>query len=286
MMDKKPSSELHLVKYLVLVPFLAAISLAFNLSNEPAKDAPPKMTEKPALPILDSLPGDSSEIVAWDVFRKEDTAGFFPTPPSKSIAWEKVLFIVDGKKIRKGKDEILNIDPENIAYLDMLKGQDAVSAYGQEGKDGVIIIKTKKGAEAEEGSGQADSVSASARRRNPVSGGSFGKIVLVGTSDSMKVKHGPKPGERVSSREIITLSKGNALRISYDSSKSAGRTIVNGDKALILIDGKESDYETMQQLTEGEIHTRTIISGKEAAEEYGKKGEYGVIKITSNIAKK
>jgi TonB-dependent SusC/RagA subfamily outer membrane receptor len=55
---------------------------------------------------------------------------------------EDVLYIVDGKEINY--DEVGKIDPDNIESISVLKGENAEKLYGAKGKNGVIIIKTKK----------------------------------------------------------------------------------------------------------------------------------------------
>ena len=55
------------------------------------------------------------------------------------------LVIVDGIKQNKGVVFNLNsIDPNTIASISIFKDKAAIAAYGEEGKDGVILIKTKK----------------------------------------------------------------------------------------------------------------------------------------------
>jgi TonB-dependent SusC/RagA subfamily outer membrane receptor len=55
---------------------------------------------------------------------------------------EDVLYILDGKEINY--EEVGKIDPENIESISVLKGENAEKLYGAKGKNGVIIIKTKK----------------------------------------------------------------------------------------------------------------------------------------------
>jgi TonB-dependent SusC/RagA subfamily outer membrane receptor len=63
----------------------------------------------------------------------------------------KPLFIVDGVKLSKEDtsgniDEDLKIegiDPEDIQQIEVLKDKKATDKYGEEGKNGVIIITTK-----------------------------------------------------------------------------------------------------------------------------------------------
>ena len=37
-----------------------------------------------------------------------------------------------------------NLDPTQIAKVEILKGEDATAAYGDKGANGVIIVTTKK----------------------------------------------------------------------------------------------------------------------------------------------
>jgi TonB-dependent SusC/RagA subfamily outer membrane receptor len=52
------------------------------------------------------------------------------------------LFIVDGKEISKEKFKDLNV--KNIESVNVLKDKSAIEKYGDKGKNGVIIITTKK----------------------------------------------------------------------------------------------------------------------------------------------
>ena len=52
---------------------------------------------------------------------------------------EKPLYIVDGKEVIS-----ISIDPDNIKKIDVLKGKSATDEYGDKGKNGVIIITSKK----------------------------------------------------------------------------------------------------------------------------------------------
>ena len=52
------------------------------------------------------------------------------------------LFIIDGKEVKKG--EFQKIDPDKIESVTVLKDESAREKYGDKGKNGVIIIKTKK----------------------------------------------------------------------------------------------------------------------------------------------
>jgi len=53
----------------------------------------------------------------------------------------KALYIIDGKIADK---ESIDINQLEIKSVDVLKGDSAISKYGEDGKNGVIIITTKK----------------------------------------------------------------------------------------------------------------------------------------------
>ncbi len=59
---------------------------------------------------------------------------------SFSLLAQDALVIVNGKKI---KTDVNSIDPNTIESVSVLKDKAALDAYGREGENGVIIIKTK-----------------------------------------------------------------------------------------------------------------------------------------------
>jgi len=52
------------------------------------------------------------------------------------------LFVLDGKIIQR--EEVEKIDTRNIESIDVLKGEKATDQYGDKGKNGVVVIKSKK----------------------------------------------------------------------------------------------------------------------------------------------
>lgn len=55
---------------------------------------------------------------------------------------EQPLMIVDGKEMEGGS--LGDIDPETIETVNVYKGEKAIEEYGEKGKNGVVVIKTKK----------------------------------------------------------------------------------------------------------------------------------------------
>jgi TonB-dependent SusC/RagA subfamily outer membrane receptor len=73
---------------------------------------------------------------------------FQSTQPTSSTnftsQYTNALIIVDGVKQSKGFFNLNSIDPNTIESISILKDKAATDTYGEEGKEGVIIIKTKK----------------------------------------------------------------------------------------------------------------------------------------------
>ena len=54
------------------------------------------------------------------------------------------LFIVDGKKVKNEKRGMRKLDPDTIESIEVIKGDKALEKYGDEGKNGVVVVTTKK----------------------------------------------------------------------------------------------------------------------------------------------
>ncbi|MBC8756567.1 TonB-dependent receptor plug domain-containing protein [Kordia sp. YSTF-M3] len=75
--------------------------------------------------------------VEIEIIKEEDNKIVFHNSNNK-----KPLIIIDGKQVKQSK--MNNLDPNKIESVSVLKGKSAIEKYGDKGKDGVIIIKTKK----------------------------------------------------------------------------------------------------------------------------------------------
>ncbi|SHJ20454.1 TonB family C-terminal domain-containing protein [Tangfeifania diversioriginum] len=108
--------------------------------------------DKEALRIVNTLPPwrpgrkdgklvDVSYTVPVDFVLKDAPAK--ASLATSTILSTKPLYILDGKET-ESIDDIL---PKDIESIDVLKGESATNLYGEKGKDGVIIITSKKYAE-------------------------------------------------------------------------------------------------------------------------------------------
>jgi TonB-dependent Receptor Plug Domain len=74
-----------------------------------------------------------------------------PATPKNMVIEAKPnpLLVIDGKIMESKSSEDYNknlnsIDPNDIASMDVVKGKSAETQYGEKGKDGVVVITSKK----------------------------------------------------------------------------------------------------------------------------------------------
>ena len=61
---------------------------------------------------------------------------------AKGLKERNPLIVLDGKIVTK--TEMDNLSPHSIESINVLKGKNATDLYAEKGKDGVIIITSKK----------------------------------------------------------------------------------------------------------------------------------------------
>jgi len=98
---------------------------------------PPPPPPPPSLSSQKVIKGDSEKSTGNDV----------PPPPPpppfgiRSLDGKSPLVIVDGKEV---DIDLEKVDPNTIETVSVLKDKSATAVYGEKGKDGVIVITTKK----------------------------------------------------------------------------------------------------------------------------------------------
>jgi len=76
------------------------------------------------------------------VFAQSDKGTITVIKKDKSEIFKKGLYILDGKAV--SKKQFQKINPKSILSVKVLKGKAAITLYGKKGKNGVILITTKK----------------------------------------------------------------------------------------------------------------------------------------------
>ncbi len=110
-----------------------AIRIVENMPDWiPGEQRGEKVAVKYTLPIVFKLSEDKVTANADDIVVQ-----------GQPLKTENPLIIIDGKKMDKNFD-LGSIDAATIDKMEVLKDAGAIAAYGNEGKDGVILITTKK----------------------------------------------------------------------------------------------------------------------------------------------
>ncbi len=89
-------------------------------------------------------------MITIDTTGEKYNVGFIKSPSNKDTTVNKRLVVLDGKLMTWKEFEKMDVKPQKIKSINVLKGESAITKYGQKGKNGVIEITT--GAADEKGS--------------------------------------------------------------------------------------------------------------------------------------
>ncbi|HCY39875.1 MAG TPA: hypothetical protein DHV48_00700 [Prolixibacteraceae bacterium] len=152
-------------------------------------------------------------------------------------AGNQPLIVIDG--VVAENQNVNSIPPETIESISVLKNESATILYGDKGKDGVILITTKKG-------------------------------ISKSTNDPVEVKVNGF-GQYQKKDESFILSPSANF-----SMKNAG---IAGNQPLIVLDGVIDPIQNMEKIDPNTIESINVLKGESAITKYGEKGKNGVIEI-------
>ena len=147
------------------------------------------------------------------------------------------LIVIDG--VVAENQNVNSISPETIESISVLKNESATILYGDKGKDGVILITTKKG-------------------------------ISKSTNDPVEVKVNGF-GQYQKKDESFILSPSANF-----SMKNAG---IARNQPLIVLDGVIDPIQNMEKIDPNTIESINVLKGESAITKYGEKGKNGVIEI-------
>ncbi|MBX9782436.1 MAG: TonB-dependent receptor plug domain-containing protein [Chitinophagaceae bacterium] len=170
----------------------------------------------------------------------------YPTP----------LYVVDGEE-RDGFSMNF-IDPNTIESITVLKDKNATVLYGDKGKNGVLLIKTKK---------------------KVIAGSTIITRTKSNTNNSNTVtlfrseNNSPSNNAVTINGKIITSNSSTTV-------KSGLRLFGDATDALIIVNGKEENYQELDTKYKPEqIKSINVLKGEKAIAKYGDKGKNGVIEV-------
>ncbi|NNF34163.1 MAG: TonB family protein [Saprospiraceae bacterium] len=209
------------------------------------------------------------------------------------------LLIVDD--VETPREVLETINPDLIEKIDVLKGKSAEVAYGDKGKNGVIVVTTNNKVDA-------SAKSPPTIKLKPTSKGADPLIILDGKEVKIDVNNDLNPDDI----ESVNVLKGEKAIAKYgDKGKNgvveitskgnktiklkADKITIKNDKVNIKADGIQYDEELvplyvlegkiiqkdqMDQVDPNDIKSINVLKGKSALEKYGDEGQNGVVEIT------
>ncbi|MFV0606364.1 MAG: M56 family metallopeptidase [Niabella sp.] len=295
MMNTIKTAKVHLVKFLFLLPVVAVLLLSFRKEVIKDAATANTANIADTIPVNDtgykimvfSVPNGGTNsymnkkimekisIEDWNknkefYEKKYGKAAVKATPTEeneKKVSGDSVyvmhynpkpfnpnqLIILDGKEITKA--EMDKINPKEIKSISVLKDKTATELYGEKGKEGVIIIDTKK-----EKQGAIDD-----------------KKGVVVVERHLLNKDTATPSKSELKSVIVT---GFYLDPKENDSLISKRA---KSQPLFIADGKEID--DMNKINTDNIQSVTVLKDNLATDKYGDKGKNGVILITTKDGK-
>lgn len=123
-------------------PPVPAVPVTPGDVNAPAPPSPPASPSTGRSKIILKKNGDK-KVMILNNGKASGTA--------MGLAGSEPMIIVNGKILRPGSLQALNMHPELIDKMEVLKGDHAIKRYGAEAKDGVIVIDLKEIEQIKEG---------------------------------------------------------------------------------------------------------------------------------------
>ena len=174
----------------------------------------------------------------------------------------KMLTIVDGKEVTDA--EMAAINSDDIKSISVLKDQAAIDAYGEKGKNGVVLITLygkgeKPVASTSEQSASKDVVYiVDGKRLSP--------------SEVMKV---------ASDREFAMVKTGGTVTaIAVNKSKQQVDKPNEDEKPLVIINGKVMSNKELESINPNDFKSVNVLKGQAAIDAYGDKATNGVVIVT------
>ncbi len=230
---------------------------------------------KNSIPLADQMQSDAA-------FLQESIKATAPTQPGDTTGKQlrirtenglSPIYYLDGKKIEE--KDFKAVDVENIASVEVLKGEKALEKFGPEAKNGVVLIYTKLSKSAKELEKRLHLMEKQAKEKAKKE--QMQKFEF--SADEMAVVD-PK-------NDKIEL-QGNVKIKAVDKVSSEAKLVVTSNHvmqgALFIVDGKESQKtwkELEKILSATEINHVNVLRGESAIAKYGKKGANGVVEVTT-----
>tara|TARA_B100000579_G_scaffold203639_1_gene166487 strand:+ start:107 stop:496 length:390 start_codon:yes stop_codon:yes gene_type:complete len=128
-----------MIKLILIIPFFLFL-ISCEVNKSPSSSQNVSQTQKTTLGLLDrlrSIPG--LKISGFD----ERNAEVYLRGQTSVNFYKEVVFYINGARVGNYNSAYQAVLPENIDSIKLLKSASELSIYGSDGRDGVVLIKTK-----------------------------------------------------------------------------------------------------------------------------------------------
>jgi beta-lactamase regulating signal transducer with metallopeptidase domain len=236
MMNKKRTHSLWTSKYLLVVPLLIGTLLVVNAKELKDAWSNADLSDN-SQPATFATSSDSIKQVKHEVVIIKHLGDSTHAEP---------LVLIDGKKATT--EEMKKIDPETINNVEVFKDSVSASKFGKEGKNGVIVITSKKNI-----------------KMISNSKGNVSRVIVVDPDQASKHAF-----------VTTTINKKDTTASKNILIKKTGEQ----GSPLMILDGRIIE-STINVINPNNIESIVILKDSTAIKTYGKKGKNGVIIIKS-----
>lgn len=270
MLTNNQKTKYSYTRRLLALPLLGCIAFAIglNVQKAEAKETIKQLEtliEAQAATGLDTLPPLNGKVnnvkvvegIGIVIKTKTDT-GKLGANGTANIKLQNVkgdlLYIVDGKALEKG-EALEKIDPNKIESINVLKDEAAAKAYGEKGKNGVLIITTRERAAID------------IKKEGETSGGNgTARIKLKNVKDGPLYIVDGKPLEKGETLEKIDRDNIESISVlkGEEATKVYGEAAING-VVLVLLKGKQKEDIAPSAIKKEEKYDKEFTSVQQPA---------------------
>jgi len=262
MLTNSKNPRFSYVRRVMILPLMAivAVLFAFRTANHPKNvKQPGGKIQLSSFPLSDTTiknvtASDSTVLILKEKAAKDSAIQngstvirfYDPTKP-------QALIVVDGKKINK--DYLSQLEPRDIASINVLKDRAALDKYGAEGKNGVLEVTLKKS-----------------------------NVLYV--VDGKQIPNALKEIDPASIESINVLKDKTALdKYGAEGQNGVVEITLKKVKPLYVLDGKQmqADFD-IATINPPDIERVNVWTKDQAIAKYGEAGKNGVVEITSKLA--
>jgi TonB-dependent SusC/RagA subfamily outer membrane receptor len=223
------------------------------------------------------------------------------------------LYILDGKEISVAQLKTMN--PENIQQVAFLTGENVTTVYGDKGKNGVVMLKSKEtlvkmgevivtaqnAANSSEPLYIVEGKRVSSTEFHATNPNNIAEVNVLkdqnatdkygasGKNGVIEIKLKPAGGQLNTKDKL----QGDVVGVSIDKKADGankGLTVFGNDKPtpapLYILNGVTVDEKTIENIPPDDVESLNMLKGESAKSIYGEKAKNGVVLITTKVGVK